>query len=84
MSGQWLPVIPVAPLKLWVKYDTLLRFFPVLHMCRYEVELQNRGKIDVQFALMQPETTFGKKFRFEPDTGLLHGGEIQVLPVQQP
>ncbi len=45
---------------------------------RYEVELQNRGKIDVHYALMPPATAFGSKFSFEPSSGHLSGGEIQV------
>ncbi len=44
----------------------------------YEVELQNRGKIDVEFRLLAPLSPFGKKFSFEPDHGHLGSGEIQV------
>lgn len=49
---------------------------------QYEVELQNRGKIDVQFQLIQPDTRFGQKFSFEPDSGHLLGGQIQSIKVK--
>lgn len=52
---------------------------PVLLPCRYEVELQNRGKIDVHYNLLPPSTAFGSKFTFEPSAGHLLGGQIQVL-----
>ncbi len=53
-----------------------------LHACRYEVELQNRGKIDVHYQLIPPSSAFGSKFAFEPDQGHLTGGQIQVIKVK--
>lgn len=55
-------------------------FINTLH--QYEVELQNRGKIDAEFRLVLPETILGSKFSFEPDTGLLTAGEIQTIKVK--
>ncbi|GFH15843.1 uncharacterized protein HaLaN_12151 [Haematococcus lacustris] len=57
-------------------------FANTLH--QYEVELQNRGKIDVHFQLVPPTTPFGVKFSFEPAQGLLLGGEIQVGDMVHP
>jgi hydrocephalus-inducing protein len=52
-----------------------------LHM--YEVELQNRGKIDVEFRLAPPTTSFGSRFAFEPSVGRLSGGQIQPIKVRR-
>lgn len=50
-------------------------------MHQYEVELQNRGKIDAQFMLLPKNTEFGSKFRFEPDNGVLVAGQVQIIKV---
>jgi hydrocephalus-inducing protein len=44
-------------------------FINALH--QYEVELQNRGKIEAHFSLLPSGSTFGSKFQFEPDAGIL-------------
>ncbi len=49
---------------------------------QYEVELQNRGKIDVDYRLVPPGTAFGSKFSFEPPSGRLSGGQIEVIKVK--
>ncbi|GIL73964.1 hypothetical protein Vretifemale_3957, partial [Volvox reticuliferus] len=49
---------------------------------QYEVELQNRGKIDVDFRLVPPGSAFGSRFSFEPASGRLAGGQIQVIKVK--
>ncbi|GMH35419.1 hypothetical protein BSKO_03287 [Bryopsis sp. KO-2023] len=54
-------------------------FINTLH--QYEVELQNRGKIDAKFQLLPPNTEFGSKFRFEPDHGSLVAGQVQIIKV---
>lgn len=48
---------------------------------QYEVEIQNRGKIDVHYALTPPATDFGSMFTFEPSSGHLLGGQIQSIKV---
>lgn len=50
-------------------------------MHQYEVELQNRGKIDAQFMLLPRNTEFGSKFKFEPDNGTLVAGQVQKIKV---
>ena len=54
-------------------------FINTLH--QYEVELMNRGEIEAPFSLHPPDSTFGKKFRFEPDTGVLKVGESHPVKV---
>ncbi|KXZ49496.1 hypothetical protein GPECTOR_21g722 [Gonium pectorale] len=49
---------------------------------QYEVELQNRGKIDVEFRLVPPGSAFGTRFTFEPSQGRLSGGQIQIIKVK--
>lgn len=49
---------------------------------QYEVELQNRGKIDVDYRLVTPSSPFASKFAFEPFTGRLAGGQIQVIKMK--
>lgn len=51
-------------------------------MHQYEVELQNRGKIDAQFRLIPWSTVFGSKFEFFPDSGSLYAGQILVIKVR--
>ncbi|EFJ42226.1 hypothetical protein VOLCADRAFT_67248 [Volvox carteri f. nagariensis] len=49
---------------------------------QYEVELQNRGKIDVEYRMVPPGSPFGSRFTFEPASGRLAGGQIQVIKVK--
>eukprot|EP00955_Chlamydomonas_euryale_P060740 357809-Chlamydomonas_euryale.AAC.3 len=72
----------LGPLAVF-SYDVLdvgQAFCGVVHT--YDVELQNRGKIDVNFSLVPPTSVFGAKFGFEPDAGHLAGGEIQIIRVR--
>ena len=48
---------------------------------QYEIELQNRGEIEAEFALVPPSTEFGTKFSFEPSSGVLDVGEVQTIQV---
>ncbi|KAG2489301.1 hypothetical protein HYH03_012133 [Edaphochlamys debaryana] len=64
-------------------YDTLDvgdTWVNTLH--QYEVELQNRGKIDVDYRLVPPGSAFGTRFTFEPPAGRLSGGQIEVVKVK--
>ncbi|CAD7699035.1 unnamed protein product [Ostreobium quekettii] len=49
---------------------------------QYEVELQNRGKIDARFRLTPPHTEFGSKFNFHPSSGSLDAGEVCTIKVK--
>ncbi|PNH08880.1 Hydrocephalus-inducing protein [Tetrabaena socialis] len=49
---------------------------------QYEVWLQNRGKIDVDFRLVPPGSAFGTRFSFEPPSGRLSGGQMEVIKVK--
>eukprot|EP00854_Cymbomonas_tetramitiformis_P000766 gene766-1240_t len=48
---------------------------------QYEVELHNRGEIEAEFRLLRTDSVFGKKFQFEPDTGVLAVGQVQSIGV---
>ena len=48
---------------------------------QYEVEIHNRGQIEAEFALEEPSTEFGKRFKFEPSAGLLTVNEIRTIKV---
>lgn len=64
--------------------DLCSRLIPCIPaITRYEVELQNRGKIDVYYQLLHTDTPFGRKFSFEPSSGHLAGGQIQVRSAQR-
>eukprot|EP00798_Chlamydomonas_sp_ICE-L_P006741 gene6741-3411_t len=54
-------------------------FANTLH--QYEVELQNRGKIDVEYRLIPSSTPMGTRFSFEPSSGHMSGGEIQSIRI---
>ena len=48
---------------------------------QYEVEIHNRGQIEAEFCLEPPTTEFGKRFSFEPSSGLLSVNEVRTIKV---
>ena len=48
---------------------------------QYEVEIHNRGQIEAEFCLEPPMTEFGKRFNFEPNSGLLSVNEVRTIKV---
>lgn len=47
----------------------------------YQLELQNRGKVDAHWTLQPSHTRFGSKFTFSPDSGVLPVGQVQLISV---
>lgn len=43
--------------------------------------LENRGDIDVTFALLKHQSNFGPKFSFTPNNGTLRTGESRAIEV---
>eukprot|EP00116_Pleurobrachia_bachei_P004133 sb/3464395/ len=47
----------------------------------YEVLLENRGEIPIDFSLISPDTVFGKLFSFFPDSGHIPVGDLQLIKI---
>ena len=47
----------------------------------YEVILENKGDIPVDFNLIQPESIFGPLFNFYPSEGKIAVGELQLIKI---
>jgi hypothetical protein len=50
-------------------------------LCRYEMEIINKGDITCNFSIVTPKTPFGPMFTFTPDSGALGVGESLRLSV---
>ncbi|KAJ3184326.1 hypothetical protein HK101_009853, partial [Irineochytrium annulatum] len=48
----------------------------------YEVLLENRGEIEFRFSIVKPDTMFGPKFSFVPESGVLGVGKTQAIRIQ--
>ncbi|KAJ3416712.1 hypothetical protein HDV05_000542 [Chytridiales sp. JEL 0842] len=49
---------------------------------QYEVIIENRGEIDFHYSLVKPNSLFGPKFQFFPESGCLKRGEQQLIRIQ--
>lgn len=46
------------------------------------MNLENRGSIPAEFAVVKPDTIFGSKFKFQPEKGVIQGAQAQLIKIQ--